>query len=40
MVVVHKVDIDKDPSASVTVMAYDAILSMLIDSRCTTACKE
>jgi CubicO group peptidase (beta-lactamase class C family) len=40
MVVVHKVDIDRDPNANVTVMAYDAILSMLVDSRCATACKE
>jgi CubicO group peptidase (beta-lactamase class C family) len=40
MVVVHKVDIGKDPKASVSPMAYDAILGMVIDSRCAGACKE
>ncbi len=34
MVIAHKVDIDKDPTASVDAMGYDAILAMVIDSRC------
>ncbi len=32
MVIVHKVDIDKDPNAQLTSMEYNAILSMLISS--------
>jgi hypothetical protein len=28
-----KVDIDKDPKAMVTPLAYDAILNMVVDSR-------
>jgi CubicO group peptidase (beta-lactamase class C family) len=40
MVVVHKVNIDKDPNANVSLTAYDAILGIVIDSRCTGACKQ
>ena len=39
MVVVHKVDIDKDPKANIDALAYDAILNMLVASRCDSACK-
>jgi CubicO group peptidase (beta-lactamase class C family) len=39
MVIAHKVDIDKDESASVSAMDYDAILAMVIDSRCPGECR-
>ena len=38
MVVAHKVDIDKNASASVDSMDYDAILAMVIDSKCPHEC--
>jgi CubicO group peptidase (beta-lactamase class C family) len=39
MVIAHKVDIDKDPTAQVTAMDYDVILPMVIDSKCPARCK-
>jgi CubicO group peptidase (beta-lactamase class C family) len=39
MVIAHKVDIDKDSSASVDPMSYDTILSMAIASRCPRQCQ-
>ncbi len=36
MVVVHQVDIDRNPHASVSPSSYIAILSMLENSRCPT----
>jgi CubicO group peptidase (beta-lactamase class C family) len=39
MVIAHKVDIDKDSSASVSAMDYDSILAMVIDSKCASDCK-
>jgi hypothetical protein len=39
MVIAHKVDIDKDSSASVSAMDYDSILAMVIDSKCPSDCK-
>jgi hypothetical protein len=39
MVIAHKVNIDKDESASVDAMDYDAILAMVIDSKCAKECK-
>jgi len=38
MVIVHKVDIDKDYRADISPMGYDAILSMVLDSKCDKAC--
>jgi len=40
MVVVHQVDIDKNPHASVSPSSYIAMLSMIANSQCTGACKE
>jgi CubicO group peptidase (beta-lactamase class C family) len=37
MVIVHKVDIDKNSAASISPVGYDAILAMIIDSKCTDA---
>jgi hypothetical protein len=39
MVIVHKVDIDKDPKAQIAAMDYDAILAMVIDSKCPSECR-
>jgi CubicO group peptidase (beta-lactamase class C family) len=39
MVIVHKVDIDKDPQANVDGMGYDAIMNLLIQSRCSSVCR-
>jgi CubicO group peptidase (beta-lactamase class C family) len=39
MVIAHKVDIDKNDAASVSAMDYDAILAMIIASKCPTACQ-
>lgn len=39
MVVIHKVDIDRDPHASVSSSSYIAMLSMLENSRCNGVCK-
>ena len=39
MVITHKVDIDKNDKASVSAVGYDAILAMVIDSRCDGSCK-
>ncbi len=38
LVIAHKVDIDKDYRATVSPLGYDAILAMVIDSRCTEVC--
>jgi hypothetical protein len=38
MVIAHKVDIDKNASASVDGLDYDAILAMVIDSKCPHEC--
>ncbi|MGD0096777.1 MAG: serine hydrolase [Terracidiphilus sp.] len=38
MVVVHQVDIDKNPRASVTPSSYMAMLSMIANSYCDNAC--
>jgi CubicO group peptidase (beta-lactamase class C family) len=38
-VIVHKVDIDKDSRRSVSAMDYDAILAMVIGSKCAGDCK-
>lgn len=39
MVIAHKVDIVKNPEASVDPVDYDAILSMMIDSKCPGSCQ-
>jgi CubicO group peptidase (beta-lactamase class C family) len=39
MVIAHKVDIDKNPAASVNALDYDAILTMVIDSKCPESCR-
>ena len=39
MVIAHKVDIDKNPKASVDPIDYDAILAMVIGSKCSSNCK-
>jgi CubicO group peptidase (beta-lactamase class C family) len=39
MVIAHKVDIDKDSRKSVSAMDYDAILGMVIDSKCAGDCR-
>jgi CubicO group peptidase (beta-lactamase class C family) len=39
MVIVHKVDIDKDYRADVSPMGYDAILAMVLDSKCAGDCQ-
>ena len=39
LVVVHKVDIDAAPAASISPLGYDAALDMLLDARCTGPCK-
>ncbi len=38
MVIVHKVDIDKDYRADISPMGYDAILAMVLDSKCAGSC--
>jgi hypothetical protein len=38
MVVVHTVDIDKDPKANVSVQNGDAILNMVLASACEGPC--
>jgi len=38
MVVVHTVDIDKDPKANVSVQNGDAILNMIVTSACEGPC--
>ena len=38
MVIVHKVDIDKDYRAAVSPLGYDAILAMVLDSKCPGGC--
>lgn len=38
MVIVHKVDIDKDYRANISPLGYDAILAMVIDSKCDAQC--
>jgi CubicO group peptidase (beta-lactamase class C family) len=40
LVIAHKVDIDKDPRASVASLAYDAILAMVVDSKCAAECHQ
>ncbi len=40
MVIVHKVDIDKDPRAYVSPPDWDAILNMLIASHCNGPCQQ
>jgi CubicO group peptidase (beta-lactamase class C family) len=39
MVIVHKVDIDKDYRATVSPLGYDAILAMVLDSKCPGGCQ-
>jgi CubicO group peptidase (beta-lactamase class C family) len=39
MVIVHKVDIDKDYRADISPMGYDAILAMVLDSKCGGKCQ-
>jgi CubicO group peptidase (beta-lactamase class C family) len=38
LVIAHKVDIDKDYRADVSPVGYDAILAMVIDSKCADTC--
>jgi CubicO group peptidase (beta-lactamase class C family) len=38
MVIVHKVDIDKDYRADISPLGYDAILAMVLDSKCGGQC--
>jgi len=38
MVIVHTVDIDKDYRAAVSPMGYDAMLAMVLDSKCSEKC--
>jgi len=39
LVVVHKVDIDVDAAANMSQLGYQAVLDMLLDARCSGACK-
>ena len=39
VVIVHKVDIDKDYRAAVSPVGYDAVLAMVIDSKCAEKCE-
>jgi hypothetical protein len=39
LVVVHKVDIDADYTASMSALGYDAALDMILDARCDDKCK-
>jgi len=39
LVVVHKVDIDVDPTANMSQLGYQVVLDMLLDARCSGACK-
>jgi CubicO group peptidase (beta-lactamase class C family) len=38
LVIVHKVDIDKDYRANLSPLGYDAILAMVLDSKCPEKC--
>lgn len=39
MVIVHKVDIDKDYRAHISPLGYDAMLTMVLDSKCQGECQ-
>jgi hypothetical protein len=39
LVVVDKVDIDRDGAASVSPLGYSAILDMVLDAKCDDSCK-
>ena len=39
LVVAHKVDIDADPVANISQLGYQVALDMLLDARCSGACK-
>ena len=39
MVIVHKVDIDKDYRANISPIGFDAILTMVLDSKCPGDCQ-
>ena len=38
IVIAHKVDIDKDARANISPEGYDAVLAMVIDSKCAGSC--
>jgi hypothetical protein len=38
IVIAHKVDIDKDARANISPEGYDAVLAMVIDSKCAGRC--